>query len=151
MACGCPVITCANSSIPEVAGSAALYVSEEQPAELAEAIRLIVDPEIRAAKIAAGLAQAASFPPSRMAETVKSIFTTVPLTPPAKIWLEFRQMQRAKLPWRHWYRKLPEPVRLAGRAVIRLARLGLRLARRVLGPAKRAARRLMRLRAEFQR
>jgi len=39
MACGCPVVTCRNSSIPEVAGDAAVYVSEDDPAELAEAIR----------------------------------------------------------------------------------------------------------------
>ena len=28
MACGCPVITCRNSSIPEVGGEAAVYIDE---------------------------------------------------------------------------------------------------------------------------
>jgi glycosyltransferase involved in cell wall biosynthesis len=38
MACGCPVITCNNSSISEVAGNAAIYVNEEDPSETLNAI-----------------------------------------------------------------------------------------------------------------
>jgi glycosyltransferase involved in cell wall biosynthesis len=38
MACGCPVIACRNSSIPEVAGDAACYVSPHDPAQLAAAL-----------------------------------------------------------------------------------------------------------------
>jgi glycosyltransferase involved in cell wall biosynthesis len=41
MACGCPVVTCRNSSIPEAAGDAAIYVAEDDPEGLAHAIRLL--------------------------------------------------------------------------------------------------------------
>lgn len=47
MACGCPVVTCNNSSIPEVAGDAALYVGEEDPQGLADAMVLLGDPDVR--------------------------------------------------------------------------------------------------------
>lgn len=131
MACGCPVITCANSSIPEVAGSAALYVGEDSPSELADAIRQIVDPKIRAAKIAAGLAQAGGFPASRMAATVKGIFANVTLIPPAKIWLDFRETQAGKIRWRRWRRHLPAPVLSFARKMKRQARRVARLVRRL--------------------
>ena len=41
MACGCPVIACRNSSIPEVAGDAPVYVGEDDTPGLAAAIRLL--------------------------------------------------------------------------------------------------------------
>jgi len=47
MACGCPVIACETSSIPEVAGDAAIYVSEDQPDELAEAMRTLRSASVR--------------------------------------------------------------------------------------------------------
>jgi FkbM family methyltransferase len=36
MACGCPVITCPNASIPEVAGEAAIYVGDQDVAAMNE-------------------------------------------------------------------------------------------------------------------
>jgi glycosyltransferase involved in cell wall biosynthesis len=38
IACGCPVITCPNSSLPEVAGEAALYVNDRDVEGLADAL-----------------------------------------------------------------------------------------------------------------
>lgn len=38
IACGCPVITCPNASIPEVAGKAALYVNDEDVDGLTDAL-----------------------------------------------------------------------------------------------------------------
>ena len=61
MACGCPVITCRNSSIPEVAGDAALYVEEDDVPGMADAMRAVVDPAVREQLVAAGQAQAAKF------------------------------------------------------------------------------------------
>jgi glycosyltransferase involved in cell wall biosynthesis len=61
MACGCPVITCKNSAIPEVAGDAAIYVSALEPAELAAAMGQILRPEIREPMIQRGLQRAKLF------------------------------------------------------------------------------------------
>ena len=61
MASGCPVITSAVASLPEVAGDAALYVDPDDPAELATAIDAVREPTRRATMIAAGLARAAMF------------------------------------------------------------------------------------------
>ena len=44
MACGCPVITCANSSLLEVGGEAAIYVDPDDPAGMADALVALADP-----------------------------------------------------------------------------------------------------------
>ncbi|MBD2506996.1 FkbM family methyltransferase [Nostoc muscorum FACHB-395] len=72
MACGCPVITCANASIPEVAGDAAIYVNDDDVDELANALCEVQKPIIRHSLITAGLAQAKKFSWSNMAQTVSS-------------------------------------------------------------------------------
>jgi glycosyltransferase involved in cell wall biosynthesis len=55
MACGCPVVTSNRSSLPEVAGDAALLVDPESPDQLADAIaRLAGDTAERARLVAAG-------------------------------------------------------------------------------------------------
>lgn len=61
MACGCPVITCANASIPEVAGDAAIFVSDSNPSELADALYEVQKPSVRQRLIRAGRQQAAKF------------------------------------------------------------------------------------------
>jgi glycosyltransferase involved in cell wall biosynthesis len=62
MACGLPVITSRRSSLPEVAGDAALYVDPEDPETIAGAImRLARDPELRAGLSSRGLARSALF------------------------------------------------------------------------------------------
>jgi glycosyltransferase involved in cell wall biosynthesis/predicted O-methyltransferase YrrM len=77
MACGCPVITCPNASIPEVAGQAALYVQDDDVDEMAIALVNIQKPEVRESLIAAGIEQAKKFSWSRMAKTVSSVFIKV--------------------------------------------------------------------------
>jgi glycosyltransferase involved in cell wall biosynthesis len=71
MACGCPVIACANSSIPEVAGDAAIYVDDHDPRQLADAMLLIRDEEIRRRYVRAGVLRSGVFSWARMAETVQ--------------------------------------------------------------------------------
>jgi len=45
MACGCPVITGSNSSLPEVGGAAALYVDALNTEELAAALHHVATDE----------------------------------------------------------------------------------------------------------
>jgi glycosyltransferase involved in cell wall biosynthesis len=73
MACGCPVITCANSSILEVAGNAAIYVSETVVAELTIALTKVRDPEVRFQLITAGLSQSKKFSWTKMADTIAQV------------------------------------------------------------------------------
>jgi glycosyltransferase involved in cell wall biosynthesis len=81
IACGCPVITCPNASIPEVAGEAALYVNDEDVDGLANALCDVQKPNIRNSLIAAGLQQAQKFSWSKMAETVSSALINATLLP----------------------------------------------------------------------
>ena len=72
LACGCPVITCPNSSIPEVAGNAAIYVDDSDVNAMADALCEVQKPSIRQGLISAGLEQAKKFSWSKMADTVSS-------------------------------------------------------------------------------
>jgi predicted O-linked N-acetylglucosamine transferase (SPINDLY family)/glycosyltransferase involved in cell wall biosynthesis len=84
MACGCPVITSSHSSIPEVAGDAALYVNNE--IEMLEALYKIQQDNLRDALIAAGLNQSQQFSWTKMAEIVSATFssaTNLPIQPSA--------------------------------------------------------------------
>jgi hypothetical protein len=81
MACGCPVITCPNASLPEVAGEAALYVDDADVHEMANALCDIQKPNVRNALIAAGLEQAKKFSWSKMAREVRSALVDATLLP----------------------------------------------------------------------
>ena len=72
MACGCPVITCPNASIPEVTGEAAIYVNDDDVPGLANALCEVQKPNIRKALITAGLAQSKNFSWTKMAKIVSS-------------------------------------------------------------------------------
>ncbi len=62
MACGCPVITSNVSSLPEIAGDAALLVDPLGVAEIGSAMKKIVaEPELRQRMVATGLRRAALF------------------------------------------------------------------------------------------
>jgi glycosyltransferase involved in cell wall biosynthesis len=61
MACGCPVITTPLSSLPEVAGDAAIYIDPDDPRAFREAFATVREPSRRAAMIAAGARRAAAF------------------------------------------------------------------------------------------
>ncbi len=73
MACGCPVITCANASIPEVAGEAAIYINDNDAEGLANALCEVQKPAIRQLLINRGIEQAKKFSWSSMAKTVASV------------------------------------------------------------------------------
>ena len=79
MACGCPVITCPNASIPEVVGDAAIYVNDNDVDELANALCEVQKPSIRNSLITAGLVQAKKFSWTKMAQTVSSTLISATL------------------------------------------------------------------------
>jgi glycosyltransferase involved in cell wall biosynthesis len=58
---GCPVITCRNSSIPEVSGDAVLYVNEIDVAGMRDALMKVQQPEVRDSLIEKGLENAKRF------------------------------------------------------------------------------------------
>jgi glycosyltransferase involved in cell wall biosynthesis len=100
MACGCPVITCQNSSIPEVAGDAAIYVGEDRVDELVDALSKVQNPEIRQLLIDRGFEQVKQFSWKKMAEIVANVLVTTAQeirspqpNPTAPVWQEFRKMQ----------------------------------------------------------
>lgn len=102
MACGCPVITCANSSLTEVAGDAALFVDEDDAAGMLAAIAAARDPERRAELVRRGLAQAARFTFGAMAGTMAAHLLDSAaklkdgrLAPPPPVWQELRATQAA--------------------------------------------------------
>lgn len=72
MQAGCPVVTTSVSSIPEVAGDAALMVDEITTEALVEQIRRLESQVLRAQIVAAGFVQASKFSWDRcFAETVQ--------------------------------------------------------------------------------
>ena len=100
MACGCPVITCHNSSLPEVAGDAAIYVSETDLEDLVTALYRVQQPEVRSPLIAAGLIRAKYFSWAKMADTIAQVLLDthadiqshkLQLTPKLS-WAQFRQV-----------------------------------------------------------
>lgn len=71
MSCGTPVITTRLSSLPEVAGDAALYVNPDDTGDLAACIRRLTgDPSLRNALAARGLERARTFTWSRTARAL---------------------------------------------------------------------------------
>lgn len=78
MACGTPVITSNTSSMPEVAGDAALLIDPTKPEELANAMfALQSDPDLRQHYAMRGLARAGQFTWRTMAEKVLRIYESV--------------------------------------------------------------------------
>lgn len=78
MACGCPVITSNVSSLPEVAGDAALLVDPESVAEISAAMQLIVaDRTLRERLGRDGIRQASRFSWQRHAAEVLAILRKV--------------------------------------------------------------------------
>ncbi|MEH1867867.1 MAG: FkbM family methyltransferase [Nostoc sp.] len=79
MACGCPVITCPNASIPEVADEAAIYVNDDDVHEMTNALFEVQKPGIRNSLITAGLVQAEQFSWIKMAQNVSSVLINATL------------------------------------------------------------------------
>ncbi len=94
MACGCPVITCRNSSLVEVAGDAALFVPESDAAAMTAALERVQGGEPRRDLIAAGLRQAAKFTWRQMASALAGVLRRAAGgRRPFRIWPEFRRLQ----------------------------------------------------------
>ncbi len=75
MGCGAPVITSITSSMPEVAGDAAILIDPFKPEEITEAmIRILSDDSLRSELIAKGFVQAAKFSWKAMAEQFVEIY-----------------------------------------------------------------------------
>jgi glycosyltransferase involved in cell wall biosynthesis len=68
--CGCPVITCRNSSIPEVAGETVLYIGESDVAGMASALNEVRSPQVRQRLTDAGRNNAARFSWETTAQTM---------------------------------------------------------------------------------
>lgn len=79
MASGCPIITCSNGSIPEVAGKAAIYVKDSDIEALADALCEVQKPTVRNVLIATGLEQVKQFSWSKMAASVSSVLISTTL------------------------------------------------------------------------
>jgi len=73
MACGCPVITTSNASLPEVGGEAVIYVKDDDIQGMANALCDVQKPSLRRNLIQAGLQQAQKFSWSKMADIVSNV------------------------------------------------------------------------------
>jgi glycosyltransferase involved in cell wall biosynthesis len=72
-ASGCPVITCRNASIPEVAGDTVIYVSDSDVNEMAAALCEVQKPQLRQSLIKLGLERLHQFSWTKMASTIQSV------------------------------------------------------------------------------
>jgi glycosyltransferase involved in cell wall biosynthesis len=78
MACGTPVVVSNVSSLPEVAGGAAVLVDPYDPASIADGIvRAVADEETRRALVARGLARAREFSWERSVASVHRVYMDV--------------------------------------------------------------------------
>ena len=78
MACGCPVLTCANSSLPEVAGCSALLIDPNSPKQITEAMETIIsEKEVRDNLISQGYLQAKKFSWEKCAKETWVVYESV--------------------------------------------------------------------------
>lgn len=75
MACGCPVITADNSSMPEIAADAALCVNANDDMAIAEAVqRVLGDPTLRESLVSRGFERAKEFSWRKCAEATMNVY-----------------------------------------------------------------------------
>lgn len=78
MACGTPVITAENSSIPEIAGAFALYVDPLEPLEIAEGMQMLAgDEALRNRLVDGGLERSKRFTWSKTACEILDLYTKI--------------------------------------------------------------------------
>jgi glycosyltransferase involved in cell wall biosynthesis len=73
MACGCPVITCHNSSLPEVGKDAVIYIDGQNIIEMIEALENVQNQEIRNELITKGKERAKNFSWSTTADKISDL------------------------------------------------------------------------------
>ncbi|WP_290601633.1 glycosyltransferase [Anabaena sp. AL93] len=73
MACGCPVITTPNASLPEVGGEAVIYVKDDDIEGMTNALCDVQKPSLRRNLIQAGLQQSQKFSWDKMADIVSNV------------------------------------------------------------------------------
>lgn len=100
MACGCPVVTCRNSSLVELAGEAALYVNESNYVEMTSALEEVGRPEVRRVLVERGLARAGQWSWKKSAAIWEGALAAIaerlgrePWKGPASDWALFRRRQ----------------------------------------------------------
>lgn len=81
MACGCPVITCPNASIPEVVGEAALYVNDDDVDGLTDALCEVQKQTVRKSLISVGMKQAKKFSWSKTSKIISYALIHTTLLP----------------------------------------------------------------------
>jgi glycosyltransferase involved in cell wall biosynthesis len=129
MACGTPVVTCRNSSIVEVAGDAAMFVGEDDPGTMAQAIDRLCDLGTREAMIARGAVQASKFKFDDMARRVADMLISThesissgELARPSGVWQDLREtLEKSQSP------RVAELLRkeLRRRVLVTLRKIGL--------------------------
>ncbi|MBN2809604.1 MAG: glycosyltransferase [Deltaproteobacteria bacterium] len=77
MACGCPVITSPNGSIPEVGGDAVLYVDSGDVEAMRQALEDIQARQLKEQLVEKGLKRSTLFSWEKMAEDVKTVLLLV--------------------------------------------------------------------------
>ena len=70
MACGCPVITGRNSSIPEVGGDVPIYINPDDPNQIRQALGEVLKPDTRITMTGKGIDRARYFRWANMAHVV---------------------------------------------------------------------------------
>jgi glycosyltransferase involved in cell wall biosynthesis len=111
MACGCPVITCPNGSIPEVAGEAALFVKDDDYAGLEKALLEVLENPVRQELQAKGLDRVQLFSWKKAADQLSQVLLRAAAMPPksareVRIWKEFRAKERRLAPELRFGRKV---------------------------------------------
>jgi alpha-1,3-rhamnosyl/mannosyltransferase len=78
MACGCPVLCSNSTSLPEVAGNAAVLIDPHDPGHLVQMLeKVLCDSEFRESMISAGLQRAELFSWKRTALETLAVFERV--------------------------------------------------------------------------
>jgi glycosyltransferase involved in cell wall biosynthesis len=134
MACGCPVITCRNSSLPEVAGEAAWYISEFSIEEMLIALEKVQMPDIRDKLIKAGKERVKQFSWSTMADTIAEVLTETArehqlhtITSNDLLWRKLRKEQKQKQELKFLYKDSCEKIHNLENLQIKLENLQMKL------------------------
>ncbi len=73
-ACGVPVVSAHGSSLPEVAGDAALYCDPRLPVSIAAALELVLQPDVAAQLVARGRRRVQNYSWERVARSLAGVF-----------------------------------------------------------------------------